>query len=121
MPARFAACSIAPTRRRTESSRWPWGMRSREASVAAAIALLAVVLAAGAVAVAVGAALGAVNGALVANGRLPSIVVTLATMVALRDALRWTTEGAWVQGLPADFQWLGLGQRAYPLAALAIA
>ena len=32
-----------------------------------------------------GAALGALNGALVAYGRMPSIVVTLATMVALRD------------------------------------
>jgi rhamnose transport system permease protein len=79
------------------------------------------VLGAAAVAVAAGAALGAINGALVAYGRLPSIVVTLATMVALRDALRWMTEGAWVQGLPANFQWLGLGQRGYPLAALAIA
>ena len=51
--------------------------------------------------------LGAVNGALVAYARIPSIVVTLATMVALRDGLRWVTQGAWVQDLPADFQWLG--------------
>lgn len=68
-----------------------------------------------------GAALGAVNGALVAYLRLPSIVVTLATMVALRDALRWATEGAWVQDLPRGFQWLGMTQAAYPLVALAIA
>ena len=40
--------------------------------------------------------------------RIPSIVVTLATMVALRDGLRWATQGAWVQDLPAGFQWLGL-------------
>ncbi len=38
-------------------------------------------------------------------------------MVALRDALRWATQGAWVQDLPPDFQWMGLSQRAYPVAA----
>lgn len=57
-----------------------------------------------------GALLGALNGALVASVRIPAIVVTLATMVALRDALRWTTEGAWIQDLPAGFQWFGLSQ-----------
>ena len=36
-------------------------------------------------------------------------------MVALRDGLRWATEGAWVQDLPPVFQWLGLTQAAYPL------
>jgi ribose/xylose/arabinose/galactoside ABC-type transport system permease subunit len=61
-------------------------------------------------AVAGGAALGAINGTLVGLLRLPSIIVTLAMMVGLRDGLRWITEGAWVQNLPADFQWLGLGQ-----------
>ena len=58
----------------------------------------------------IGAAMGAVNGVLVGYLRLPSIIVTLAMLVAWRDALRWITEGAWVQGLPADFQWFGLGQ-----------
>ncbi|HST20671.1 MAG TPA: ABC transporter permease [Blastocatellia bacterium] len=58
----------------------------------------------------IGAAMGAVNGALVGYLRLPSIIVTLAMLVAWRDALRWITEGAWVQDLPADFQWFGLGQ-----------
>src|SRR5687767_14681356 len=43
-----------------------------------------------------GACLGAINGALTAYVRVPSIVVTLAAMVALRDLLRWTTGGAWV-------------------------
>ena len=57
------------------------------------------------------------NGALVAYARIPSIVVTLATMVALRDALRWATQGAWVQDLPRGFQWFGLAQAAYPLVA----
>jgi rhamnose transport system permease protein len=65
---------------------------------------------AAAAAVAAGAGLGAVNGGLVAGLGLPSIVVTLATMVAWREGLRWATEGAWVRGLPASFQWLGLGQ-----------
>jgi rhamnose transport system permease protein len=67
-----------------------------------------------------GAAIGAANGALVAYLRLPSIVVTLAMMVILREALRWTTQGAWVQDLPAGFQWFGLSQNAYPVAAVAI-
>ena len=66
---------------------------------------------------AVGAALGALNGGLVAWLRIPSIVATLATMVTLRDALRWGTDGAWIQDLPPGFQWLGLGQAGYPLAA----
>jgi rhamnose transport system permease protein len=63
-------------------------------------------------AVATGALLGALNGFLVAGLGLPSIVVTLATMVMLREGLRWATEGVWVQDLPAGFQWLGLGQEA---------
>jgi rhamnose transport system permease protein len=57
-----------------------------------------------------GAALGSVNAALVANLKLPSIVVTLASMAILRDAIRWATGGAWVQNLPGSFQWFGLGQ-----------
>ena len=57
-----------------------------------------------------GALLGALNGAFVAKLRMPSIVVTLAMMVVLRDALRWITEGAWVQGMPSGFQWFGAGQ-----------
>ena len=64
----------------------------------------------GLVVLAIGAMLGALNGILVTRLRIPSIVVTLATMIALRDFLRWTTEGAWVQNLPAGFQWAGLGQ-----------
>jgi rhamnose transport system permease protein len=67
-----------------------------------------------------GASLGWLNGALVAYVRIPSVVVTLATMVALRDALRWATQGAWVQNLPQGFQWFGLSQSTYPVVALAI-
>jgi rhamnose transport system permease protein len=58
----------------------------------------------------VGALFGAVNGVFVALLRMPAIVVTLATMVVWRDALRWITEGTWVQGMPANFQWFGTGQ-----------
>ena len=58
----------------------------------------------------IGAAMGAVNGLLVGWLRLPSIIVTLAMLVAWRDMLRWVTEGAWVQNLPENFQWFGLGQ-----------
>jgi rhamnose transport system permease protein len=75
---------------------------------------------AGLAACAAGAALGAMNGALVAYGRIPSIVATLAAMVALRDGLRWTTQGAWIEDLPARFQWLGVTQAAFPLVAAAI-
>jgi rhamnose transport system permease protein len=69
---------------------------------------------------AIGALLGSVNGALVAWVRIPSIVVTLATMVAWRDGLRWATEGAWIQDLPAGYQWLGTTARVYPLMVTVI-
>jgi rhamnose transport system permease protein len=58
--------------------------------------------------IAIGAAMGSVNGFLVGTLGLPSIIVTLAMLVAWRDSLRWATEGAWVQDLPANFQWFGL-------------
>lgn len=57
-----------------------------------------------------GAALGAVNAGFVAFIGVPSIVVTLATMVIWRETLRWVSGGAWIEGLPSNFQWLGLGQ-----------
>jgi len=63
------------------------------------------------VALAAGTVLGATNGALVSFVKASSIVVTLATMVAWREALRWITNGAWIEGLPNTFQWFGLGQR----------
>jgi len=69
-----------------------------------------------AIAVVAGAALGAVNGGLVSYVKAPSIVATLATMVAWREALRWSTGGAWVEGLPDGFQWFGLGQLAGEIA-----
>jgi rhamnose transport system permease protein len=65
----------------------------------------------------VGAVLGSVNGWLSGYVKVPSIVVTLAMMIALREALRWVTQGAWVNDLPPNFQWLGFTQHVYPLVA----
>jgi rhamnose transport system permease protein len=75
---------------------------------------------AGLAACAAGALLGALNGALVAYARIPSIVATLAAMIALRDGLRWSTQGAWIENLPERFQWLGVAQTAFPLLAAGI-
>ena len=61
--------------------------------------------------VALGTGMGAINGALVAGLRLPSIVVTLATMVTWREALRWLRQGEFVN-LPEGNQWFGLSQAA---------
>jgi rhamnose transport system permease protein len=89
--SQFAVCSVAAG----------WLARS---GVPLLLALLA--------AVAIGAVLGSLNGLLVARWKIPSIVVTLAALVIWRDGLRWITEGAWVQDLPENFQWFGLGQTA---------
>ena len=58
-----------------------------------------------------GALMGAVNGGLVAGLGLPSIVVTLATLVIWRESLRWWREGEFVHDLPPGFQWFGAGQQ----------
>ena len=60
--------------------------------------------------VAAGAVMGSLNGALVAFLKLPSIVVTLATMEILQDSLRLARQGAPITGLPPTFQWFGQGQ-----------
>src|SRR5262245_36297641 len=69
----------------------------------------------------IGFMFGAINGALVARLKIPSIVATLAVMVAMRDGLRWATEGRWVQGLPRGFQWFGLGQSTGQVVIVAAA
>lgn len=61
--------------------------------------------------VALGALLGAVNGLIIAGLRLPSIVVTLATMVTLRQGLNLVRQGEFVN-LPDSIQWFGLSQMA---------
>jgi rhamnose transport system permease protein len=60
----------------------------------------------------IGCALGAVNGVLVAMLGLPSIVVTLATMIILQQSLIWGRQGASVQDLGPNFQWFGFSQAA---------
>lgn len=64
-----------------------------------------------------GAAMGAINGLLVAWMRLPSIVVTLATMVTWQEALRLWKQGRLID-LPPGVQWLGLGQQSGQLALI---
>jgi rhamnose transport system permease protein len=61
--------------------------------------------------VGLGALMGSVNGWLVAGLRLPSIVVTLATMVTLRQGLNLVRQGEFVN-LPDNVQWFGLSQSA---------
>jgi rhamnose transport system permease protein len=100
--SQFAVCNVCAGL--LASSNWP-----------AAVVLPAVVI--------LGMVLGAVNGFFVAGLRLPSIVVTLATMVTWREALRWQRQGQFVN-LPAHTQWFGLsqtsGQVVIILAAVAI-
>lgn len=69
---------------------------------------------------AAGAAMGAANGWLVAGLGMPSIVVTLATMVILRGALLWASQGAAVR-LPLGSQWFGASQHAGQAMLLGIA
>ena len=59
-----------------------------------------------------GATIGSLNGLVVTKLGVPSIVATLAAMAFWRELLRWITQGAWVQGLPPTFQWMGLRQPA---------
>jgi rhamnose transport system permease protein len=70
--------------------------------------------------VAIGALFGAFNGMLVAGLGLPSIVVTLATMVTWREGLRWLRQGQFVN-LPDGTQWFGLSQKTGQWTLVAIA
>jgi rhamnose transport system permease protein len=70
---------------------------------------------------AAGSAFGAVNGVLVARFGLPSIVVTLATLVMGRESLRYMREGQFVRDMPSGFQWFGAGQAAGQWLIVAIA
>lgn len=60
-------------------------------------------------AIGAGAFMGALNGVLVAYLGLPSIVVTLATMVTWQEALRLWQQGR-LLNLPAGIQWFGVSQ-----------
>lgn len=79
------------------------GMLAKEGLPAPVVALATLAL---------GGLFGAINGVLVAGLRLPSIVVTLATLVTWRESLRWITEGETVRNLPETFLWLGMGRPA---------
>ncbi len=68
-----------------------------------------------------GASMGLLNGILVTRLGVPSIVATLATMAFWREALRWYTQGAWVQGLPVSFQWMGFSQGQGEFAIIIVA
>jgi rhamnose transport system permease protein len=61
--------------------------------------------------IAIGGLMGMMNGLLVAGLRLPSIVVTLATMVTWREGIRWLRQGRFIN-LPDGVQWFGLNQTA---------
>ncbi len=52
----------------------------------------------------IGAAVNGLVGALIAYGRLPSIVVTLGMLSILRGGLVSATGGAWINNLPPSFQ-----------------
>ena len=75
---------------------------------------------AGLTAIACGLCCGAFNGLLVAGLGLPSIVVTLATMVTWREALRWWRQGEFVRDLPETFQWFGFRQAGGQAAIIII-
>lgn len=62
-----------------------------------------------AAAIGAGAMMGALNGVLIAYLKLPSIVVTLATMVTWQEALRLWQQGR-LLNLPDGIQWFGLSQ-----------
>ena len=63
---------------------------------------------------------GAVNGILVAGLRLPSIVVTLAMMVTIREVLRLQQQGIFIT-LPHGVQWFGRSMIAGQVAVCFIA
>jgi len=72
------------------------------------------------VALGTGALMGAINGALVAYLGLPSIVVTLATMVTWQEALRLWQQGR-LLALPKGIQWFGLSQQTGQIIVVSVA
>ncbi len=62
-----------------------------------------------AIGLATGAACGAINGLLIAYGRLPAIIVTLAMMEIPRGLALLKTGGYPHSGLPSEFSWIGKG------------
>ena len=95
----FAVCSVIA------------GMAAKEGASSAGSGLAACLA---------GAACGAINGGLTAYLRVPSIVATLATMIVLRDGLRWMTQGSWVGDLPPGFQLFGLSPGEFTATVFAV-
>ncbi|MEZ6077361.1 MAG: ribose ABC transporter permease [Pirellulaceae bacterium] len=62
-----------------------------------------------AIGLATGAGCGAINGLLIAYGRLPAIIVTLAMMEIPRGLALLKTGGYPQSGLPSEFSWIGQG------------
>jgi ribose/xylose/arabinose/galactoside ABC-type transport system permease subunit len=58
----------------------------------------------------VGTAAGALNGALVTLGRIPSIIVTLGMLYALRGLVLLVTGGTWITNVPDETRVLGLSK-----------
>jgi rhamnose transport system permease protein len=73
-----------------------------------------------AAAIGAGAMMGALNGVLIAYLKLPSIVVTLATMVTWQEALRLWQQGR-LLNLPDGIQWFGLSQPVGQMVVIFIA
>jgi len=69
---------------------------------------------------AVGMLQSGINGVLIGAFGLPSIVVTLATMVIWREGLRWLRQGQFIN-LPDNLQWFGLSQTAGQWSLIATA
>ena len=72
-------------------------------------------VAAGAVALSTGGIVvpllaGALNGALVTLGRIPSIIVTLGMLYALRGVILLVTGGTWITGVPESTRFMGTGK-----------
>jgi len=121
MPALVAAIGVAlviMTRQIDISVGAQFGMCAVIAGTAAAAGMpmgVAVACALGA-----GAVMGAANGFLVAYLGLPSIVVTLATMVTWQEVLRLWQKGRMI-ALPEGVQWFGMSQGAGQAAVIGIA
>src|SRR6185436_732697 len=121
MPALVAAIGMACvliSRQIDISIGAQFGMCAVIAGLLAAAKLPLVVVILGAMGA--GVAMGALNGLLVAWLGLPSIVVTLATMVTWQEALRLWQQGR-LLNLPPGLQWFGLGQTSGQLLLVVFA
>ena len=58
---------------------------------------------------ALGAAIGLINGLLTTVGKVPSIIVTLGMLTALRGVTQLIMHGEWIKGLPDNLRYLGTG------------